>query len=65
VRNKVYRVVPKGRPYLMIPLGLGVCYSEKGGGLVLKHETSWTKISGFVVNTKKGCFWFYFRRTHL
>lgn len=63
--GKIYKVIPKGHRYIMIPLGFGVVYAEKNGGLVLKTETSWKKISGFVLNTPKGCLWFYFRRSHL
>lgn len=58
------KIIPRGKPYLMIPLGIGLIYSEKGGGLVLKEETYWIKISGIVINTKKGCYWIMFRRYH-
>lgn len=58
------KVTPKDKPYSMIPLGLGWIYSESNGGLVLKTETHWTKISGIVINTKKGCYWIMFRRYH-
>lgn len=55
-------IQPKGRPYIMVRLGPAWIYAEKNGGLVRKDETSWKKISGILVNTKKGCFWFEFRR---
>lgn len=56
-------VVPKGKRYIMVGR-VGPIYAEKNGGLVLKTETSWKKISGFFINTNKGCVWFYFRRYH-
>jgi hypothetical protein len=56
------KVVPKGKRSVMIPLGVGLIYAEEGGGLVLKTEVTWKKISGFVINTNKGCIWIKFRR---
>jgi len=55
---------PKKR-YIMLRQGIGVCYKEKTGTLVLKGETHWTKINGIWINTKWGCWWFEFRRTGL
>lgn len=55
-------VTPKGKRYSMIRLGTGLIYAEKGGGPCLKTEVSWKKISGFWINTTKGCVWIYFRR---
>jgi hypothetical protein len=57
-------VTPKGKRYIMLRLGVGPIYAEKGGGLVLKTETSWKKISGIWINTSKGCFWIKFRRVN-
>lgn len=37
-------------------------YAEKGGGLVLKGQTHWTKINGFGVNTERGHLYLVFRR---
>lgn len=48
----------------LIPYGMGWIQSEKDGGLVLVWETSWTKISGFYLNTRWFCAWFQFRRFH-
>lgn len=59
---KNLKVVPKGEPYIMIPLGFGPIYAEKNGRAVLKTEVSWKKLSGIVLNTKWGCVWFQFRR---
>lgn len=56
------QVIPKGHAYIVLPLGFGFTYAEKNGGLVLKTEVHWTKIKGFRLNTKVGCFWFEFRR---
>ncbi len=53
---------PKGKAYIMLRKGIGFCYAEKNGHLVLKGETSWRKISGIWINTTVGCFWFEFRR---
>jgi hypothetical protein len=58
------KIVPKGRPYVMVRLGPGWIYAEKGGGCVLRHEVSWRKISGIRLNTKWGCYWWNFRRSH-
>jgi len=58
------RVVPKGRPYVMVGYGLGWIYAEKGGGAVLRDAVSWRKISGIRMNTKWGCYWWNFRRAH-
>lgn len=52
----------KGRPYSMLRKGVGVFYSEKDGREVLRWETKWHKISGFWVNTNRGCWWIRFRR---
>jgi hypothetical protein len=57
-------VQPKGKRYIMIPLGMGPIYAEKDGGMVLKTEVNWTKISGIWINTSKGCLWLQFRRVH-
>ncbi len=57
-----FKVVPKGKRYIMIPLGIGPIYAEQDGGLVLKTEVTWKKISGIVINTKWGCLWLKFRR---
>lgn len=54
-------VAPKGKRYIMVGR-FGVVYAEKNSKIVLKTETSWKKISGFFINTNKGCVWFYFRR---
>ena len=59
------RVVPKGKRYIMVPLGIGPTYAEKNGGLVLKTEVSWKKFSGFWINTPKGCIWIQFRRNQM
>jgi hypothetical protein len=59
---KVIEVSPKGEPYVMLPLGVGVTYAEKGGGLCLRDEKDWRKINGFWFNTKWGCVWLTFRR---
>jgi hypothetical protein len=59
------RVAPKGKRYIMISLGPHLIYCEKGGGLVLRSETSWRKISGVVINTAWGCYWLQFRRAQL
>lgn len=56
------RKTSDGRQYIMLPLGVGVCYAEKDSSLVLKWNTSWRKINGFWLNTKRGCWWFTFRR---
>lgn len=56
------RVIPKGRPYLMLPLGVGPLYAEKGGMPCLRWETSWKKLNGFRINTKWGCIWVELRR---
>jgi hypothetical protein len=56
------KIVPKGKPYLMLRLGIGPIYAEKNGGLVLKTEVYWKKISGVWINTKWGCVWIKFRR---
>lgn len=40
----------------------GPIYAEKNGRAVLKWEISWKKISGFFINTNKGCVWIQFRR---
>lgn len=56
------KVVPKGRPYIMIKYGFSLTYAEADAHLVLKHEVTWKKINGFVLNTKWGCYWFSFRR---
>jgi hypothetical protein len=53
---------PKGHYYIMLRKGIGPIYAERGGGLVLRDETSWRKLSGFWLNTRWGCFWIYFRR---
>jgi hypothetical protein len=58
----VIRVIPKGKPYVMLRLGVGVTYAEKNGGLVLRGETSWRKINGLWINTRWGCVWMSFRR---
>lgn len=55
-------VSPKGKPYIMIGKGIHPIYAEKNGGLVLKTEVHWRKISGFSINTNRGCYWIYFRR---
>ena len=60
----IFKKVPKNKAYWMIDLVFHWIYSEPGGGLVLKTETHWTKISGVVYNTKRGCYWFMFRRRH-
>jgi hypothetical protein len=57
-------VLPKGKPYIMLRLGVGPIYAEKGGGLVLKTDVSWKKLSGLWINTPKGCVWIYLRRYH-
>jgi hypothetical protein len=56
------RVVPKGKRSIMLRLGVGPSYAEKGGGPVLKTEVSWRKLNGFWVNTKWGCYWILLRR---
>jgi hypothetical protein len=59
------RVVPKGKRYIMIRLGVGPIYAERGGGPCLKTETTWRKLSGFWINTKWGCVWVMLRRPSL
>lgn len=59
------RVIPKGRRYFMMRLGVGPIYAEKDGGPCLKTETSWRKLSGFWINTTKGCVWVMLRRPSL
>lgn len=56
------KIVPHGKRYIMLPLGVGVTYAEKNGGLVLKTETTWRKINGIWINTNRGCLWLQFRR---
>lgn len=56
-------VSPKRKRYIMLRLGVGVCYREKNGHLVLRNQTSWRKINGIWINTNWGCYWFEFRRT--
>lgn len=57
-------IEPKGKRYIMLRLGIGPIYAEKGGKACLRNETSWRKLSGFWVNTSLGCFWFELRRVH-
>lgn len=59
-----FKVVPKGKRYIMVGKGIGVTYAEINGGLVLKNETHWTKINGIFINTDRGCYWISFRRHH-
>lgn len=56
-------VQPKGKRYIMAP-SWGFIQAEKNGGLVLKTEKTWKKISGIFINTNRGCYWIYFRRWH-
>ena len=58
-RRKVLTVQRRAR---LIPLGVGWTQSEPDGGLVLKWERHWTKISGFYVNTPWWSAWVQFRR---
>lgn len=51
---------PKKR-YMMLRKGIGVFYNEPDGKLVLKGETSFSKIAGIWINTEKGCYWIKFR----
>lgn len=55
-------VVPKGKPYIMLRKGVGPIYAEKGGKACLKTDVSWRKLSGFWVNTNRGCLWVQIRR---
>lgn len=55
-------VIPKGKRYWLLRLGVGLAYAEKNGGSVLKTEKHWTKINCIWLNTKWGCYWFIFRR---
>lgn len=57
----VTRAPNRGR-YIMLPLGVGLHYAEKGGHLVLRGETAWHKIVGIYVNTRWGCWWIQVRR---
>jgi hypothetical protein len=50
------------KPSIMLRRGVGIFYSEPNGGMVLKHEVHWTKISGIWVNTRWGSVWLRFRR---
>lgn len=61
-RRWVQRSPDKRQPYIMLPLGFGLHYAEKGGRLVLRDQTAWHKVVGFWVNTRWGCWWFQFRR---
>lgn len=42
--------------------GVGLIYAEREGGPVLLSETTWTKINGIWINTKRGAVWLMFRR---
>ena len=52
---------PQNKRYIFLRQGIGVFYAEKGGGAVLRHETSWRKICGIWVNTPRGCWWIQVR----
>lgn len=41
--------------------GVGFCYREKDGGLVLLGDATWRKINGVYLNTARGCWWLEFR----
>lgn len=60
--KKIITVVPKGRRYIMLRLGVGPIYAEQDGGPVLRGETTLTKLSGFWINTVRGCVWIQLRR---
>lgn len=53
-----------GRSLIQEP-GWHWLYSESDGGMVLRVETSWRKVSGVVFVGARGTYWFYWRRSQL
>lgn len=60
--SEIITVSPGGKRYVFLRLGIGPFYAERGGGLVLRGDTHWTKICGIWINTPRGCVWIKFRR---
>ena len=55
--NRHIMIIPKGKRYLQLRLGVGWAHASATGGVVLIGQTSWRTINGFWVNTPWGCLW--------